>query len=613
MNGSRQSDPPELAALTQQLEDMATGNATAEAFLGTLAGALFPEALPDLSRVTWRERGQAGAGPAGLDARSAEARFRTLVEQIPAVTFLAVLGEGKNEVYVSPHIEQMLGFSQQEWLEAPFLWYWQLHPDDRELWNQEFARGCQTGGPFKAECRFIARDGRVVWVHGEARLVKDELGRPLLLQGIAFDITESKRAQDVLIQQATREAKQQEELAIAQRVQTSILPKNFDVEGLEISAAMVPATEVGGDYYDVQLAQGGGAWLAIGDVSGHGLDAGLVMLMLQSSLAALVRAAPGASPREVLIRVNDLLFENIRSRLKHDDHVTLSLFRYWPDGRLTFAGAHEEVLIRRKATGQVESVATPGTWVGGMRDIAPVTVDSALQLQPGDVVLLYTDGLTEATNADGEMLDIDRVRALLEKVGDESCQAIRDRFLAEARAWMTTQADDLSLLVLRYLGAGAPRAATPVAPAEISLAGPARFAVTSLYEGATDPALVPELTVSHPRVGRLSYRASRRGTDLALALSGLAETPDQQPLRELLAAAHAFATAEGVARVELDLREVRFMNSSCFKELITWLQAAKGLAPGRRYRVRLVANPLVRWQRAGVTALVTFGGDLMTV
>src|SRR6266446_2399365 len=128
----------------------------------------------------------------------AEARYRALVGQIPAGSFMASLDGGLNEVYVSPQIEGLLGFAQEEWMSSPVLWFRQLHPDDVELWNQEFARGCSTGGPFRAECRFVARDGSVVWVHGEARLIRDEHGRPVLLQGVAFDITESKRAEEIV-------------------------------------------------------------------------------------------------------------------------------------------------------------------------------------------------------------------------------------------------------------------------------------------------------------------------------------------------------------------------------------------------------------------------------
>ena len=189
----------------------------AEATLVQLASALFPRGEADLEQLTWRIGADIETNvPAAEDEparverqlRAADLRYRTLVEQIPAVTFLAVLGEGNNEIYVSPYIEALLGFTQSEWLENPFLWYSQLHPDDRQLWHDEFARGIRTGGPFRAECRFIARDGRVVWVRGEARLVKDELGRPLFLQGVAFDITESKRSHTRELREAVRSTEQ---------------------------------------------------------------------------------------------------------------------------------------------------------------------------------------------------------------------------------------------------------------------------------------------------------------------------------------------------------------------------------------------------------------------
>jgi PAS domain S-box-containing protein len=201
------------AALTAELAAMAGDVSGAEAVLAQLAAAVFPPGGGRLEHMTWGAADGSEAPPVAAASqransearlRAAELRYRTLVEQIPAVTFMAVLGEGENEVYVSPHIETLLGFTQQEWLEDPFLWYRQLHPDDRALWIAEFARGCRTGGPFRAECRFLARDGRIVWVRGEARLVKDERGRPLFLQGIAFDITESKRAEQVLVARAVR-------------------------------------------------------------------------------------------------------------------------------------------------------------------------------------------------------------------------------------------------------------------------------------------------------------------------------------------------------------------------------------------------------------------------
>src|SRR5207302_3369374 len=110
-----------------------------------------------------------------------EAKFQTLVENIPAVTFIAPLDESSPELYVSPQIEQLLGFSQKEWLEDPVLWHRQLHPEDRDRWNLHFAPTCANGTPFRAAYRFIAKDGRVVWVHASANLVRDSKGKLLFL------------------------------------------------------------------------------------------------------------------------------------------------------------------------------------------------------------------------------------------------------------------------------------------------------------------------------------------------------------------------------------------------------------------------------------------------
>ena len=122
--------------------------------------------------------GGRGVAPASTTIRDAELRYRTLVEQIPAVTFMASLDGAGNELYVSPQIEAMLGFTQEEWLENPILWYERLHPDDRDLWQEGFARTCTTGEPFRSEYRFVARDGGIVWVSGEAKVVRDEGGSP---------------------------------------------------------------------------------------------------------------------------------------------------------------------------------------------------------------------------------------------------------------------------------------------------------------------------------------------------------------------------------------------------------------------------------------------------
>ncbi|QDU99194.1 PAS domain-containing sensor histidine kinase [Lignipirellula cremea] len=156
--------------------------------LGTPSGLMVVATIRDLSKQRRIE----------AQIRRFEARYRTLVEGLPAVTFMAALDEGLNELYVSPQIETLLGFSQEEWLGNPILWYSQLHPDDRKRWHTEFAVTCSTGKPFNSIYRFYSRAGNVVWVHGEAKVIRDEAGRPLFLQGVAFDITQMKIAEDQL-------------------------------------------------------------------------------------------------------------------------------------------------------------------------------------------------------------------------------------------------------------------------------------------------------------------------------------------------------------------------------------------------------------------------------
>lgn len=248
----------------------------------------------------------------------------------------------------------------------------------------------------------------------------------------------------------------EDELEIATRIQTSILPTRLAVPGYELAAAMVPATEVGGDYYDV-LPVADGCWLGVGDVAGHGLRAGLVMLMVQSCVAGLVRERPAGRPRELVATLNTILHDNIRHRLHQDEHVTFTLFRCRVDGHLEFAGAHEDVLIAR-ASGEVEEVATPGTWVGVIDAIDVALVDTSLALAPGEVVVLYTDGLIEARNAAGERLGLGRVRDAVAGCRGAPVEAIRDALMALWRGWVATQEDDVSVVVLRYVGAPAPTA-----------------------------------------------------------------------------------------------------------------------------------------------------------
>src|SRR5579862_3079162 len=127
-----------------------------------------------------------------------EAKYRALVEQLPAVVFMAYLDRGIGEAYVSPQIEATLGFSQAEWLEDPVLWYRQVHPEDKDRWSIEASEMFVSGKPLRSAYRVIARDGHVIWFHCEAKMIRHGDGSPWFIHGVAFDITDLKRTEEEL-------------------------------------------------------------------------------------------------------------------------------------------------------------------------------------------------------------------------------------------------------------------------------------------------------------------------------------------------------------------------------------------------------------------------------
>jgi PAS domain S-box-containing protein len=129
-----------------------------------------------------------------------EAKYRTLVEQIPAITYSISLAAGVDFLYVSPQVETLLGFSPEAWRADAENWERQIHPEDRERLLAEITCSLETGEPFSTEYRLLAKSGRVVWFRDEARVVYDPEGQFLFLQGLALDITERKRAEDALRQ-----------------------------------------------------------------------------------------------------------------------------------------------------------------------------------------------------------------------------------------------------------------------------------------------------------------------------------------------------------------------------------------------------------------------------
>lgn len=130
----------------------------------------------------------------------AEAKYRTLVEHIPAITYIAAPDETGVTLYISPQIEPLLGFSPADCENNPHFWDTHLHPDDWQRVVTEFTRCGTTGKPFNSEYRAVARDGRVLAFCDEAVLVRGADGQPLCIQGVMFDITPRKQAEEALRQ-----------------------------------------------------------------------------------------------------------------------------------------------------------------------------------------------------------------------------------------------------------------------------------------------------------------------------------------------------------------------------------------------------------------------------
>ncbi|MEW5853153.1 MAG: PP2C family protein-serine/threonine phosphatase [Myxococcota bacterium] len=240
------------------------------------------------------------------------------------------------------------------------------------------------------------------------------------------------------------------EMEMAKHIQTGLLPRSQKLGPYDVTSVMHPAAEVGGDYHDIIRTSWGEKWVGIGDVSGHGVESGLVMMMTQTGIFSVVNNFPGLSPSHVLRAVNAAIRENI-SRLGVRRYVTLSVIRL-DDSGMWMAGKHQDVLILRAATGDVEEVPTEGCWVGVVDDPQGAVPDKFVPLHPGDVALLFTDGVTEATNPAGEFYGQERLVQALKRMARAPGAAAVRNILDDVQTFMARQDDDMTLVLLRHTG-----------------------------------------------------------------------------------------------------------------------------------------------------------------
>lgn len=246
------------------------------------------------------------------------------------------------------------------------------------------------------------------------------------------------------------------EMDLARKIQNVLLPPPQVFCGrYEFAGVMRAADEVGGDYYDI-FAAGGKLWLFIGDVSGHGVSAGLIMMMVQTAVRTLVQSFADAGlplgPSHLLTLVNSAVWSNLQL-IGKGQYMTMTALCI-ADQEVVYAGLHQSLLIFRSASKQVEELESQGVWLGITDEIQGMNEDCRVDFAPGDALLLYTDGLTEARRSENmsSLLNLAPIMTRYQEScrGQASSVAVTQDILALTQDCIIK--DDISVVALRNLG-----------------------------------------------------------------------------------------------------------------------------------------------------------------
>jgi PAS domain S-box-containing protein len=416
-----------------------------------------------------------------MELHQSEDRYRELVDSAKVILWRATI-DGADFTYINQEAEALLGYPIQKWTGTSAFWIDRLHPEDRALAQSCCRVVAENRAPQQFEHRMIAANERVVWLRTTVHLVSSH-GKSNELAGVMMDITDRKLAEEAA-EEASRtksrllaeinglydqlkvfsdwiaktsqvvkveNARMSSELEITQRLQQMMLPRDEDMRqlaGLDVSGSMEPATEIGGDYYDV-VCKDGGVVIGIGDVTGHGLESGVIAIMVQTAVRTLLASGHFES-RKFFQALNRVIYDNVR-RMHCDRNLTLSLLHY-QDKVVTISGQHEEVLVVR-GDGILERHDTLnlGFPLGLEEDISSFIGEAKVPLHSGDVMVAYTDGVTEAMNAAGVAFGVERLSQVVRTSHRQPAGAIREAVLSSLRKYIDGQdlLDDVTLLVIK--------------------------------------------------------------------------------------------------------------------------------------------------------------------
>ncbi len=344
-------------------------------------------------------------------------------------------------VYYSPRWKSMLGCREEEIGDSPAEWKDRLHPDDRRPVLVTMQRYLEGGIPeLEIEYRLLHRDGAYRWFLGRGTVVRDQDGRPVRMVGSHIDITSRKQTEESL-------RYQESQLRAAQRIQEKILPEAPpDLPGFDIAGAYRPADFAAGDHFDYFTAPDGSLLLVVGDVSGHGFSTALLMASTHAYLRTL--ASMGLDIHEILARANAILTQETET----EQFVTVILARIdTQTRRLDYVSAGHPTGYVLDAACNLKRTLPSTSLPLAVLDGAEFKAGCATTLEPGDLVLLLTDGILEARSPAGEHFGGERAlraacaqrHAGAAKIATAVCETARAHLGGQA------QEDDFTALAIK--------------------------------------------------------------------------------------------------------------------------------------------------------------------
>lgn len=243
------------------------------------------------------------------------------------------------------------------------------------------------------------------------------------------------------------------EVEIASEIQSqSISQKEDNMPGLDLAVGICSASEVGGDSVDVIAGQDGNYYLYVGDVTGHGVPSGFVMMMVNALIAAY--SSRVISSAEILASTNAIL----KPRIKKNMMMTAVMLRWDSlNNKMYFTGAgHEFVLVYKAKEQQVYKVKSGGVALGMMKNISKAMKEQQISFERGDLIVLYTDGITEAryrSEQNGMLFGVDRIVEAIMNVTIRTPETVFEQITINLSAFMGykhVQYDDITLAVIGY-------------------------------------------------------------------------------------------------------------------------------------------------------------------